>query len=135
MFALVRPVLLLLRILALAMLLLVVGGVDVLVFVVGVTLLVLVFTVLRLALPLLAFSVVQATLETRSVSTARAKTFLIIISFKAAASGARRIRDPSRQKYIPYSSAKIIAPCKFLPDILWGYDSSILMIKWLRRNT
>jgi len=75
---------------------------------------------LVLAFPLFAFSVVQATLETSSVNTARAKIFLIIVSFKAAASGARRIRDASRQKYIPYSSAKIIAPCKLLPDILAG---------------
>jgi hypothetical protein len=40
----------------------------------------------RLALPLFALSGVQATLETRSVNTARAKIFLIIVSFKAAAS-------------------------------------------------
>jgi hypothetical protein len=119
---LVRAVLVLLRILALAVLVLVTEGGAVLALTVGVTLEVFVFT-MRLAFPfpLFAFSVVQATLEIRSVNTARAKTFLIIISFKAAASGARRIREASQQMYIPYSPAKIIALCKLLPGIPWGY--------------
>ena len=111
-FELVRPTLLL-PLLLLAVFVLVVEGVEVFVLVVeGVE--VFVFTGrLVLLFPLFAFSVVHATLKTRSVNTARAKTFLIIVSFKAAASSARRIREASRQKYIPYSSAKILAPCKF----------------------
>src|SRR5215216_7469662 len=98
MFALVRPTLLLLRVLALAVLVLAGGVTTVTLALVIVTL---AFAVrLALPFPLFAFSVVQATLEARSVNTARAKTFLIIVSFKAAASGARRIREASRQKYI-----------------------------------
>jgi hypothetical protein len=122
--ALVRPTFLLL-VLLLAVLVLVVEGVEVLVLVEGVE--VFVFTGrLVLLFPLFAFSVVQATLKTRSVNTARAKTFLIIVSFKAAASSARRIREASRQKYIPYSSAKILAPSKLLQNIPGVTNKAVL---------
>ena len=131
-----RPTLLLPPVLlALAVLLLVTEEDVVLLLAGGVTLVLLVLAGrLKLPFPLFAFSVVQAILDTRSVNTARAKTFLIILSFKAAASGARRIREASQQMYIPYSSEKIIALCKLLPDILGGYGCAGLVIKCVRQN-
>jgi hypothetical protein len=101
MFALLRAVLLLAVTLPLAVLLLVEGVPVVLELLVDVELEVLALLVrLVLAFPLLAFSVVQAALETRSVNTARAKIFLIIVSFKAAASVRGEIgKHPDRSIY------------------------------------
>jgi hypothetical protein len=103
MLALPRPALLLPPlILVLAMLLLdVVDGVEVLVLVEGVALELLEVPVrFALPFPLFALSAVQAIVETRSVNTARAKIFLIIVSFKAAASVRGEIgKHPDRSIY------------------------------------
>ena len=74
---------------------------EVLVFVDGVVLELLEVPVrLALPFPLFAFSDVQAILETSSVNTARAKIFLIIVSFKAAASSRGEIgKHPDRSIY------------------------------------
>ena len=134
-FVLPRPALLLprLALLALAVLVLELEGGTTTVTLALVTVMLALAVRLALPFPLFAFSGVQATLETRSVNTARAKIFLIIISFKAAASLGRRNREESRQKYIPYSSAKVIALCKRPPNILPGYDCGTLVVKCLLR--
>jgi hypothetical protein len=134
---LVRPALLLLwlALLALAVLVLVfTGGGTLTVTLALLTVMLLLAVRLALPFPLFAFSDVQATHETRSVSTARAKIFLIIISFKAAASFGRRNREASRLKYIPYSSAKIIALCRPSWNILRGYEYPPVMIKCPRKS-
>jgi hypothetical protein len=80
-----------LALLALAVLVLVFTGAGTLTVTLALLTVMLLLAV-RLALPFpLLFSDVQATHETRSVSTARAKIFLIIISFKAAASSGGEI--------------------------------------------
>jgi hypothetical protein len=103
MLALLRPALLLpVLILVLAVLLLdVAEGVEVLLLEEGVALELLEVPVrLALPFPLFAFSDVQAIPETRSVNTARAKIFLIIVSFKAAASSRGELgKHPDRSIY------------------------------------